>query len=48
VVILDVSLMHQHVQQEPVGLDKDMALALFHAFAAVVATPPPFWLVFTD
>jgi hypothetical protein len=42
VVILDVGLMHQHVQQEAVGIDKDMALAPFHAFAAIVAAPPLF------
>ncbi len=47
-VILDVGLMHQHVQQESIGIDKQMALAPFHAFAAIVAAPPPFWLVLTD
>jgi hypothetical protein len=41
-VILDVGLMHQHLKQESMGIDKDMALAPFHAFAAIVAAPPPF------
>ena len=47
-VILDVGFMHQHVQQEPIGIDEQMALAPFHAFAAIVAAQPPFWLVLTD
>jgi hypothetical protein len=42
VVILDVGLMHQHLQQESIGIDKDMALAPSHACAAIVAAPPPF------
>jgi hypothetical protein len=45
VVILDVGLMHQHVQQEPVGIDEQMALAPFHPFAAVVAARPPYTVI---
>ena len=42
VMIGDVGLMHQHVQQEPIGIDEQMALAPFHAFPAIIASPPPF------
>ena len=48
VMILDVGLMHQYLQQKPVGIDEHMTLAPFHAFAAIIAAPPPLWLVFTD
>ncbi len=48
VMILNVGLVHQHTHDQPGGIDKQMPLATFHALAAVVAAPPPFWLVFTD
>src|SRR5260370_4475627 len=48
VMILNVGLMHQHTHHQPGGIDEQMSLAPFHALAAIVAAPPPFWLVFTD
>jgi hypothetical protein len=47
-LVLNIGFMHQHVHQQAVGIDQDVPLAPFHFFAAVVAAPPPFWLVFTD
>jgi len=48
IVILQTSLMHQQVDNQAVGIHQDMALAAFNRSAAIVAAPPPFWLVFTD
>ena len=48
VMILDIGLMHQHAHDQPGGIHEQMPLAPFHALAAIVAAPPPFWLVFTD
>ncbi len=47
-MILDVGLVHQHAHDQPDGIDEQMPLATFHALAAIIAAPPPFWLVFTD
>jgi hypothetical protein len=47
VVVLDVGLVHQHVQHQPVRVDEEMALAAFDLLPAIVAARPPFWLVFT-
>jgi hypothetical protein len=48
VVVLDVGFMDEHVHEQAVGIDEQVPFAPFHAFAAVVAAPPPFWLVLTD
>jgi hypothetical protein len=48
VMILDVGFMDQHACDQPRGIHEQMPLAPFHALAAIVAAPPPFWLVFTD
>ena len=48
VMILDISLMDEQAHDQPGGIDEQMPLAPFHALAAIVAAPPPFWLVFTD
>ncbi len=47
-VILDIGLMHQLMDDEPIGIYEDVPLAALDFFATVVAAPPPFWLVFTD
>ncbi len=47
-VVLDVGLVHQHVQHQSIRVDEEMAFAAFDLFPAVVAAWPPFWLVFTD
>src|SRR5207249_9062221 len=48
VMVLNTGLMYQLVQDQAVGIYQDMALAAFDLLAAIVAAPPPFWLVFTD
>ena len=48
VMILDVGFMHEQMQDHPSGIDEQVPLAPFHAFAPVKAARPPFWLVFTD
>ncbi len=47
-VILDIGLMHQHVQDHARGIDEDMPLAPFDFLPTVIPARPPFWLVFTD
>ena len=47
-LVLDVGFMHQHLQDQASGLDQDVTLAPLDLLAAVVAAPPPFWLVLTD
>jgi hypothetical protein len=47
-LILDVGLMHQHVQDQAQSVDEQMPLAPFHPLAAIIAAPPPISLVFTD
>jgi hypothetical protein len=47
-LILDVGFMHEQMQDHPSGIDEQVPLAPFHAFATVKAARPPFWLVFTD
>ena len=47
-MILQVSLMDKQMQNPPIRINQQMALAAFYPFATVVATKPPFWLVFTD
>ena len=46
--VLNVGFMHQHVQNQPSRIDKEMALAPFNLLPAVVAARPPFCVVFTD
>jgi hypothetical protein len=40
--------MNKHMQDEPVRVDEQVPLAPFDFLATVVASQPPFWLVFTD
>ncbi len=47
-VILDVRFMHEHMEDHPSGIDEQVPLPSFHAFATVIAARPPFWLVLTD
>ena len=48
VLILDVGLMHQHVEDQPIGIHEQMPLAAFDLLAPIVAAGPPISLVFTD
>lgn len=41
-MILHVGFVDQHMQDQPSGIDEQMPLAARDAFAAVVATRPPF------
>ena len=47
-VVLDIGLMDEHLQDQPRGIDQQVALAAFDLFAPIVATRPPFCVVFTD
>ena len=47
-VVLDVGFMDEHVQDQPSGIDQQVALAAFDLFAPIVAASPPFCVVFTD
>jgi hypothetical protein len=47
-LILDVSLMHQHAQDQPSGVEQQMALPAFDLVSAIIATHPPFCVVLTD
>jgi hypothetical protein len=42
VVILEVGLVHQHVHDQPIGIDEQVALAAFHLFSAIIPAKPPF------
>ena len=48
VSVLNVGFMHQHMQDQPIRIDQEMALAPFDLLPAVVAARPPFCVVFTD
>ena len=48
VPILNVSRMHRHPQQQPQGIDNDMAFASLHPLARIIPSGPPFSVVFTD
>jgi hypothetical protein len=37
-----------HAEEQPEGIDEDMALAPLDLLASIVATDPPFSVVFTD
>src|SRR5712692_3045420 len=39
-VVLDVGLVYQHLQDQPIGIDQQVALAAFDFFPAIVATNP--------
>jgi hypothetical protein len=41
-MILDIGLMHQHVEDHARGIHEDMPLAPFHFLAAVIPASPPF------
>ena len=47
-IVLDISLMHEHLQDQPSRIDKQVALAAFDLFAPIIAAKPPFCVVFTD
>ena len=47
ITVLDVRRMHHHGQQQPEGVNHDMAFASFHLLASVIATWSPFSVVFT-
>ena len=47
ITVLDVRRMHHHGQQQPEGVNHDMAFASFHLLASVIATWAPFSVVFT-
>jgi hypothetical protein len=47
-MILKISLMHEYMHDQPIGVDEQVPLATFDLLAAVVTAPPPFWLVFAD
>ena len=46
--VLDVGFMHQHVQNQSIRIDEQVALAAFDPFATIIAAGPPFCVVFTD
>lgn len=48
VIVLNTGFMHQDVEDQSGGIDKQMPLATLDLFAAVIAAKPPFWLVLTD
>ncbi len=48
VSVLNGGFLHQHVQDQPSGIDQQMALTPLDLLAAVVAAAPPFCVVFTD
>ncbi len=48
VVILDAGFVHQQGQDQAVRIDEQMPLAALHLFSAIIASKPPFGLVFTD
>src|SRR2546425_10036639 len=39
-VVLDIGLMNQDLQDQPVGINQQVALAAFDLFASIVATNP--------
>jgi hypothetical protein len=45
---LNVRRMHHHGQQQPHGVNHNVTLASFHLLTSVIATRPPFSVVFTD
>ena len=45
---LNIGLMHQHLQDQPIRIDQQVASAFFDFFAAIVAAKPPISLVFPD
>ena len=47
-VVLDVGFMDERMHNQPIGIDKQVALAAFDLFAPIVAASPPFCVVFTD
>ena len=47
-VVLDVGFMHEYMQDQPIGIDQQVALAPLDLLAAIVTASPPFCVVFTD
>ena len=46
--VLDVSRMNHDGQQQPYGVHDDVTLAPHHLLTSIIATRPPFSVVFTD
>jgi len=44
-VVLDVGFMDERMQDQPSGIDQQVALAAFDLFAPIVAASPPFCVV---
>src|SRR5215207_7217714 len=44
---LDVGRMHDHTEQQPLRVDRNMALAPLDLLGGIVAARPPFSVVFT-
>ena len=47
ITVLDPRRMHDHDEEQPEGIDHDVALAPADALTAVIAADPPFSVVFT-
>ena len=47
IAVLDPRRVHQHDQEQPEDIDHDVALAPTDTLAAVIASDPPFSVVFT-
>ena len=46
--VLNISRMHHHGQQQPYGIHYDVSLSTVDLLAGIIATRPPFSVVFTD
>jgi hypothetical protein len=46
--VLHTGRRDDHAEEQPEGIDEDMALAPLDLLASIVATDPPFSVVFTD
>ena len=46
--VLNVRRMHHHGQKQPHGVNHNVTLAAFHLLISVIATRPPFSVIFTD
>ena len=46
--VLDIGFMDEHVQDQPVGINQQVAFAALDLFAPVIAASPPFCVVLTD
>ncbi len=48
IAVLHTGGRHDHREDQPEGIDEDMALAPLDLFARVIAVDPPFSVVLTD